>query len=228
MTKHLPNTLTCLNLITGAMATITITTGDYQQAIYFVLVAGLFDFLDGFVARLLKVQSSIGKELDSLADMVSFGLVPALYMFRAIGEETTHPYLPYAGLLIAAFSALRLAKFNVDDSQSDQFIGVPTPANTILITSLAFLPQGFPMSLVTLLALTVASSLLLVANVPMIALKFKGAGWSGNELRYSLIIALLALLAIFKLAALPMLIPIYIFFSLLGNFVAKKGVSKNN
>ena len=110
MIKHIPNTLTCLNLTTGGIGAIFIIRGDYQLAIYFVLISALFDFFDGFAARMLKVQSDIGKELDSLADMVSFGLVPALYMFRVIESQTNHEYLPYYGLLIAAFSAIRLAK----------------------------------------------------------------------------------------------------------------------
>ncbi len=224
MIKHIPNTLTCLNLITGGIACISIISGDFHQAIYFVLISGVFDFLDGFAARLLKVQSAIGKELDSLADMVSFGLVPSLYMYRMLSEVTPDDYIPYAGLLIAAFSALRLAKFNIDESQSDQFIGVPTPANTILITSLSFLPDSFPLSLPILIAITIISSLLLVANIPMIALKFKGVAWKENYLKYLLIISLVTLMAIFRINALPLLIPTYIVFSLIGNYAIKKHV----
>ena len=224
MTKHLPNTLTCLNLITGGIACISIVSGDFHQAIYFVLISGVFDFLDGFAARLLKVQSAIGKELDSLADMVSFGLVPGLYMYRMLSAFTNDNYLPYLGLLIAAFSALRLAKFNIDETQSDQFIGVPTPANTILITSLSFLPESFSLSLPLLIGITITSSLLLVAKIPMIALKFKGISWKDNYLKYLLVITLVALIAIFQINALPLLIPTYILFSLIGNYAIKKHV----
>ncbi|MBR07064.1 MAG: CDP-diacylglycerol--serine O-phosphatidyltransferase [Rickettsiales bacterium] len=224
MIKHIPNTLTCLNLTTGGIGAIFIIRGDYQLAIYFVLISALFDFFDGFAARMLKVQSDIGKELDSLADMVSFGLVPALYMFRVIESQTNHEYLPYYGLLIAAFSAIRLAKFNIDTRQSDQFIGLPTPANSILITSLAFLPGGWDLSLVASLIVITLSSLMLVANVPMIALKFKSFGWKGNEWRYLLIISILTLGVIFSINALPFIIPLYIVLSVAGNLVQSKQV----
>lgn len=224
MKKHTPNTLTCLNLITGGIGAIFIIRADYDLAIYFVLVSALFDFFDGFAARMLKVQSVIGKELDSLADMVSFGLVPALYMFRVLEGQTNIQYLPYYGLLIAAFSALRLAKFNVDDRQSDQFIGLPTPANTIMIASLSFLPANWEITLIATIVIITVSSFLLVANVPMIALKFKTFGWKGNELRFILILSIVSLGIIFGINALPFIIPVYILLSLIGNFISKKVV----
>lgn len=224
MTRHLPNILTCLNLITGGIACVLIIRGDYHLAIYFTLISAVFDFLDGFVARLLKVQSAIGKELDSLADMISFGLVPALYMFRTIEVQSTSEYLPFFALLIAAFSAIRLAKFNIDDRQSDQFIGLPTPANTIFITSLSFLPENWVMNVPTLLTITTISSLILVANIPMIALKFKKASWKGNQLRYLLILTIVILIGLFQLQALPFVIPVYIVFSVLGNFAMRENV----
>ena len=224
MKKHIPNTLTCLNLITGGIGAIFIIRADYDLAIYFVLASALFDFFDGFAARMLKVQSVIGKELDSLADMVSFGLVPALYMFRVLEGQTNIQYLPYYGLLIAAFSALRLAKFNVDDRQSDQFIGLPTPANTIMIASLSFLPANWEITLIATIVIITVSSFLLVANVPMIALKFKTFGWKGNELRFILILSIVSLGIIFGINALPFIIPVYILLSLIGNFISKKVV----
>ncbi len=224
MIKHIPNTLTCLNLITGGIGAIYIIRGDYHLAIYFVLISALFDFFDGFAARMLKVQSIIGKELDSLADMVSFGLVPALYMFRVLEEQTNIEHLPYYGLVIAAFSALRLAKFNVDDRQSDQFIGLPTPANTIMITSLTFLPPSWEISLIASIIIITASSLLLIANIPMIALKFKSFGWKGNELRFILILSIIILGVLFGINSLPFVIPLYIALSLIGNLIPKKVV----
>lgn len=224
MIRHIPNTLTCLNLITGGVACVSIIRGDFHLAIYFVLISAVFDFLDGFAARLLKVQSAIGKELDSLADMVSFGLVPALYMFRMVETQSSSSYLPYYALLIAAFSALRLAKFNIDTNQSDQFIGVPTPANTILITSLSFLPETWPIGLPLSLIIITVSSLLLVAKIPMIALKFKHSGWKGNESKYLLIACIIVLGVFLQLNALPFIIPVYIAFSLVENFISKKAI----
>ena len=224
MKKHIPNTLTCLNLITGGIGAIFIIRADYDLAIYFVLISALFDFFDGFAARMLKVQSVIGKELDSLADMVSFGLVPALYMLRVLEGQTNIENLPYYGLLIAAFSAVRLAKFNVDDRQSDQFIGLPTPANTIMIASLSFLPANWEITLIATIVIITVSSFLLVANVPMIALKFKSFGWKGNELRFILILSIVILGIIFGINALPFIIPVYILLSLIGNFISKKVV----
>lgn len=224
MFRHLPNTLTCLNLVTGSIGCISILRGDYEQAIYFVLIAGLFDFLDGFAARLLKVQSAIGKELDSLADMVSFGLLPALYLLVRIEDHTDHPLLPYIALIVAAFSALRLAKFNIDESQSDKFIGLPTPANAIFIATLNFLPLNLQPGLWALIAIALTTSLLLVANLPLIALKFKGTSWIKNKWKYLLIILIVLLVSVFQLTALPFIIPAYLLVSTLGNYLDPQNV----
>ncbi len=226
MIRHIPNTLTCLNLITGGAGCIFIIRNDYHLAVYFVLIAALFDFLDGFAARLLKVQSAIGKELDSLADMISFGLLPALYMFRVLEGQSELSLLPYYGLLIAACSALRLARFNIDERQSNQFLGLPTPANTILITSLSYLPAGWQLNTMTSLIAITLSSLLLVANMPMIALKFKSFGWKGNELRFLLVFTIGILAVTFTLNSLPFIIPAYIIVSVLGNLGTKMGALK--
>lgn len=225
MKKHIPNTLTCLNLLTGALGCVEILQGDFHMAIYYVIIAGIFDFFDGFVARLLKVQSAIGKELDSLADMVSFGVLPALYMVMYIKvADAEPPYLMYAGLLIAAFSAIRLAKFNIDTRQSNTFIGVPTPANTILITSLSFLPDDWNPNAWILVAICVISSYLMVMEVPMIALKFKGTSFAANKWKYLLIAIIVVLLIIFKISALPFIIPTYIILSIIENQFDKKVV----
>lgn len=224
MLRHLPNTLTCLNLVTGSIGCISILRGDYEQAIYFVLIAGLFDFLDGFAARLLKVQSAIGKELDSLADMVSFGLLPALYLLVRIEDHTDHLLLPYIALIVAAFSALRLAKFNIDESQSDKFIGLPTPANAIFIATLNFLPLNLQPGLWALIAIALTTSLLLVANLPLIALKFKGTSWIKNKWKYLLIILIVLLVSVFQLTSLPFIIPAYLLVSILGNYLDPQNV----
>jgi len=187
-------------------------------AIYFVLAAGLFDFFDGFAARALKVTSPIGKELDSLADMISFGLLPALVMYKMIGASSENDILPYFGFLIAVCSALRLAIFNVDETQHDSFKGLNTPANTIFITSLPFLPSSFSWALQkeVLLAITIVFSLLMVSRIDIIAFKFKDFSWRNNKLRFTFLGIAAVLLILFGLAALPFVILLYILFSLLG------------
>lgn len=141
MKKHIPNTLTSLNLFSGSIATVMAFQGEYTWVVVWVIIAALFDFSDGFAARLLKAYSPIGKELDSLADMVSFGLAPSIAAFRFLSDNTIRisqnpiivEYLPYMAFLLAIFSALRLAKFNVDERQSESFIGLNTPA--LIITN---------------------------------------------------------------------------------------------
>lgn len=232
--KHLniPNTLTLFNLACGVLAIIFIFQ---DQLDYCLLSLGLsleFDFLDGMVARLLKQSSPIGKELDSLADMVSFGVVPGLIMARLILASQGEPFPPeslsvgnflwLAGVLVAMFSCLRLAIFNTDTRQSDSFIGLPTPANTLLILSYWIIVEKYPEQFLApllqntwlLLVLAVLSSFLLVAELPLIALKFKQWAFTGNEYRYLLIIGSLLLLGIFGLPAIPFIILLYICLSI--------------
>ena len=220
----MPNFITCLNLITGALGCMAVIEGQLNLAIYYVVLAGLFDFMDGFAARLLKVHSAIGKELDSLADVISFGLLPAFFMYQLIGSSASWSYLSFAGLAIAAFSALRLAKFNVDESQSDKFVGLPTPANAIMITSLIFLPEQVELTTSALLVVTVISCYLMISNMILIALKFAGFGWRGNELRYVIVGGIVLLVAIFQLSAIPFIIPYYILVSVYGNFKVKRAI----
>lgn len=217
MKKHIPNLITCLNLCSGAAGCIYVVENDFRYAIYFVLAAAVFDFFDGFAARWLHVQSAIGKELDSLADVISFGVLPAIYMVMALREQTENIYLPYLGLLVVALSAVRLARFNLDTRQSDKFIGVPTPANAIMLSALSFLPEAAQPGLLALIIITIVCSLLLVAPMELIALKFKGFGWKGNELKYGLILTIVIESILLGLSALPLVIPSYILFSILGN-----------
>src|SRR5688572_25544027 len=135
MIRHLPNFLTCCNLLCGCFGIVFLLEDRAVPAAYFVWVAGVFDFFDGFAARLLKVSSPIGRELDSLADMVTFGLLPGLIMYKLIGAHSDSDVFPYIGFMMAAFSALRLAIFNIDTRQSDSFIGLNTPANTFFISA---------------------------------------------------------------------------------------------
>lgn len=214
--KHVPNTLTCLNLASGCAGIVAVLNDGAWPAAYFVWVACLFDFFDGFAARWLKVTSAIGKELDSLADMVSFGVLPTMLLFNWLRLETSNPYVPYVAFLIAIFSALRLAKFNIDERQTTSFIGLPTPANALFLTGLPFLPAAAlgvisqPWALVLVIA---AFSLLLVAEVELFALKFKNFGWADNQLRFVFLALALLLVVLFQQASLPIIILMYILFS---------------
>ncbi|XOV93232.1 MAG: CDP-diacylglycerol--serine O-phosphatidyltransferase [Bacteroidota bacterium] len=219
--RHLPNFITSLNLFTGAIGCFLIATGELSTPIVIVMIAAFFDLLDGLVARLLGISSPMGKELDSLADMVSFGMLPSFYMSLRLSEHSSG-YIYLAGFLIAIFSALRLAKFNIDDRQSDKFIGLPTPANAIMICSLSFVPANY-LNEYSLLAITVVSSLLLVAPIELIAFKFKNFQWKDNSMRFLLIFLIIFLLVVFQWKALPLVIPCYLVISIIGNFLVKNG-----
>jgi CDP-diacylglycerol---serine O-phosphatidyltransferase len=216
MIRHIPNFLTCCNLLCGCFGIVFLMEGRSVPAAYFVWIACVFDFFDGFSARLLKVSSPIGKELDSLADVVSFGVLPALVMYRLIEESSEGP-IAYVGFMIAAFSALRLAIFNVDETQRDSFRGLNTPANTLFITSLPLLHHRVGDWLYqpwVLVMITVAFSLLLVSRIEIFALKFKNFSWADNKLRFTFLILSVLLLAIFQVVAIPLIILLYIVLSL--------------
>ena len=202
MKKHIPNSITCCNLICGCIAIHFAMGGSLPLALLFIVLGAVFDFFDGFTARLLGVSSPIGKELDSLADVVTFGVAPASMAFTLLsniscsagGRCPMAPYFPYAAFLIAAFSALRLAKFNLDTRQSHSFIGLPTPANALFwgslsvsLTSMPSLPAPLVVRSVLLL-LILLSCWIMVSEVPMFALKFKHYGWHGNGIRYSFVL----------------------------------------
>lgn len=188
----------------------------------FVWASCVFDFLDGFAARLLRVSSPIGKELDSLADVISFGLLPALLMFVLISEATAfdpaNRLLPFTALAIAVFSALRLAIFNVDENQKDSFRGLPTPANALFLTALPAL-HGTSLAFILdspaiLAAIAVIFSLLLIAPIDLFALKFKNFRWSDNALRFTFLLTAVLLLVLVQFMAIPLIILIYLLMSL--------------
>jgi CDP-diacylglycerol--serine O-phosphatidyltransferase len=226
MIKQIPNILTLLNLITGVLGIINVFQGDYTNTIFFIFIAGVFDFLDGFAARLLQVAGPMGKELDSLADVVSFGVLPSLYLFQLSSGLGNPLWVNSLALLIAAFSAYRLARFNIDTNQSDRFIGLPTPANAIMVTTIAQLPIHLIPSQPLIIGLATVSSLLLISPFEMIALKFKNFKFQPNVFRYLLMIVLIILIAWLGWGSLPFMIPIYIFFSFIS-FVAGRS-AKNN
>ena len=205
MKKHIPNSLTCCNLICGCMATGAAFYGNYQWALLMIIIGAVFDFFDGMVARALGVSSNIGKELDSLADMVTFGVAPSSILFYLFTEvhypeilDSVFDLMPYTSFLMAAFSALRLAKFNIDERQHQQFIGLPTPANALFWSSLVVGAHPFLVSLkfnaVFLFLFMVLFCMLLVCEVPMLALKFKNYTWADNKQRYIFLIGCLPLL----------------------------------
>jgi CDP-diacylglycerol--serine O-phosphatidyltransferase len=200
--------------------------GRTVPAAYFVWVAGIFDFLDGFAARQLKVSSPIGKELDSLADMVSFGLLPSLVMYKLIGASTAIEWLPYIAFMIAVFSALRLAIFNVDETQTDSFRGLNTPSNTLFITSLPLISDRVgdwlhaPWMLV---AITIVFSLLMVSRFEFFAFKFKNFSWADNKVRFTFLALSVLLLVWLKILALPLIILSYILLSLGLGLISKSG-----
>ena len=214
--KHIPNTITCLNLISGCIATYWAFQGDYRMALLFIIIGAVFDFFDGMVARLLHVSSPIGKELDSLADDITFGFAPSAIIFSYLNEScaaanstlcTLHSILPFVAFILAAFSALRLAKFNLDERQSLGFIGLPTPANALFWGALIGGLQGYDIHFEgiewCIIAGIFISSYLLISEIPMFALKFKTWGWKGNEIKYIFLLTCIPMLflGIFGLAA---------------------------
>lgn len=224
--KHIPNFITLLNLLSGCVGIVFALQGDMLLAATFIWGAALMDFLDGFAARLLKVHSTIGKELDSLADVVSFGVLPSCILFHMLQETSASEILPYAGFMVALFSALRLARFNVDHRQSDSFIGLPVPANAIMISSYPLIAAetGFFLfdNTASILFLSVLSSYLLVSDIPLFALKFKGFGWKPNRFKYLYLLISVLLLALFRIPAIPIVILLYIIFSVILNGFSKQ------
>lgn len=230
--KHIPNAITCCNLLCGCFATGYAFSaaqsgynGAFAYALIFIICGAVFDFFDGFAARLLHVSSPIGKELDSLADDITFGLAPATIVFALLATIAPHHGLPevlcLAAFLIAAFSALRLAKFNLDERQSLGFIGLPTPANALFWGSLALslvdrpelIGQYGEYIFYAALAGVFFSCWILVSEVPMFALKFKHFGWKGNEIRYSFIAVSALLLALLGVGGFSAVIVLYVILS---------------
>ena len=218
ITKHIPNTITSLNLLSGCVAVIFALSGNFTAVVVCIALSAVFDFCDGLAARLLKAYSPMGKELDSLADLVSFGLVPALMVYYILNSmlPVEYVWLAYATLLLPVFAALRLAKFNIDDSQAVTFKGLPVPANALWWVGACALVIEHPENetyMWLLLASIPVFAFLMVSNIPMFSLKFKGFGWKGNELRYLFMAFSLALLLVFGVEAVRLIIGAYIAFS---------------
>jgi CDP-diacylglycerol--serine O-phosphatidyltransferase len=218
MLKHLPNFLTCCNLLCGCIGIVFLLEGRGIPAAYFVWISGIFDFFDGFVARLVKANSPIGKELDSLADVVSFGVLPSVLLYQLLQNSTTSEILPFIAFSIAAFAAMRLAIFNLDETQSDSFKGLNTPAATLFLTGLPFLPSTITTYIFqpwALVALIIGLCLLMVSRIEFFALKFKNFSWASNKIRYIFLLISVALLIILQTAAISPIILLYFLLSLL-------------
>jgi CDP-diacylglycerol--serine O-phosphatidyltransferase len=216
--KHIPNAITCANLFSGCIGIVYAFNGALETAAYFVLLSGVFDFFDGMVARALNVKSPIGKELDSLADMVSFGFLPGVVLFKLLSvSDFSSDYLPYLGFVVTVFSALRLAKFNIDTRQTEDFIGLNTPMNTLLIVSLPFIQKDYPQiieSTLFLLTLTVFLSWLLISEIRIFSMKLSNLSWEHNKYKYLFLICSIALIMVLKFVAVPFILLLYIGFSI--------------
>ena len=231
MKKIIPNAITSANLFCGCLAITQIAENNFVLAAILVLAGAFFDFFDGLAARALKVSSPIGAELDSLADVVTFGVVPAYLAFEWLNQYD-FSILNYAGFIIAVFSAIRLAKFNVDDRQTTSFIGLPTPANALFWISIPLIfwqvENGFHFvdvsfllpfyqSTIAIFISILVLSYLLIAELPLLALKFKSLQWKGNEYRFTLLISSLILIIVFLFAAIPFILLLYLILSIVQN-----------
>ncbi len=224
--RNFPNALTCCNLISGCIAVKFALEGNPRLAFLFIIIGAVFDFFDGFAARKLKVSSPIGKELDSLADVITFGLAPSAMVFDMLRISTVPESMfgaaeiyPYTAFVMAAFSALRLAKFNLDSRQTTSFIGLPTPANALFWGSAACSVNAAllasPAAVYAIIFMVFATSALLVSEIPMFALKFKNFTFKDNKVRYVFLVVSLAFIIAFGIGGFAVAILWYLMLSLL-------------
>ena len=243
MKKHIPNIITLMNLTSGVSGIVAAMNGHWELAFWLMIAGATFDFFDGMVARLLKVSGPLGAELDSLSDMVTFGVLPSIMMYNMLLASPTPivdyelmdvRVFPMIAFVIAAMSGLRLAKFNIDDRQTTSFIGLPTPANALLIGALSLATYSicdcqpfheFISNAYFLAGLSIVLSYIRVAELPLFALKFKSLKWADNKIRYIFIISSILLLIIFyqwMYMAILIIIPLYVIMSVVNNIMAKK------
>ena len=232
----IPNTLTCGNLVSGCIASVMATQYRYREALVFIILGAVFDFFDGFSARMLHAPSPIGKDLDSLADDITFGLAPGCVVHFLL-KEFNYPtsfgnvalYIPYIAFLISVFSGLRLAKFNVDTRQTSSFIGMPTPANALFWGSFVvgqhdkIITEEFnTFSFVSVVLLIALTSWLLICEIPMFSLKFKSFGFKENKLRYGFIIASAVLVVFMGIRGFAPIISMYVFLAIVVPMLTPK------
>lgn len=228
--KHIPNLITLLNLFSGCIALIFAIKLNFEMAFFFVSLGIFLDFFDGFFARLFKVSSELGLQLDSLADMVTSGLVPGFVMFTMLSMTSDSAYIPYLGFIITLGSCYRLANFNIDTRQTDSFIGLPTPANALLILSLPLVLQHTESDLIqsilgnewVLLAITAFSAFILNAEIPLFSLKIKEFNFAKNKLQIIFLATSVVLLFLLQFLAVPVIILFYVLLSVLNNAQKKK------
>jgi CDP-diacylglycerol--serine O-phosphatidyltransferase len=229
--KHIPNLITLLNLFSGCIALIFAIDMDFERAFFFVSLGIFLDFFDGFFARLFKVSSPLGLQLDSLADMVTSGLVPGFVMFTMLsnGNPTTSNWIPYLGFIITLGSCYRLANFNIDTRQTDSFIGLPTPANALFILSLPLVMQHTNLEFLyeilknkwVLLSITALSAYILNAEIPLFSLKIKSFDFSKNKLQLIFLASSVVLLIVFQFLGIPLVILFYVLLSVVNNKMTK-------
>ena len=228
ITKHIPNTITCCNLISGCIACSesmnAAVTGNYSKVVLWIVIGALFDFCDGLAARLLNAPSSIGKELDSLADVVTFGVAPAFMcygMLRSIEFPVADALIPYLAFILAAFAATRLAKFNIDTRQTTSFLGLPVPANAIFwcgfITAITEWGSHSQFYGYAILAGVVVMGLLMTSEIPMFSLKFKSLKWADNKLRFCFLLLSAVLLVFLRIPGGAAVIALYIILSVFSS-----------
>ena len=239
MKKHIPNLITCCNLMSGCCAILFAFYGLFNLAVSLIIAGAVFDFFDGMVARLLHVSSPIGKELDSLADVVTFGVAPSALLFQMLALSLRHTpwvptlqsigwmapavaYIPYIAFGMAAFSALRLAKFNLDERQTTSFIGLPTPANALFWCSMALSGSYHFLSATSYLLLALALSLMLVAEIPIFALKFKNLSWRDNAVKYIFLAGCLVLIPLMRTACFAGIVIWYVLLSIVNNLMTAR------
>jgi CDP-diacylglycerol---serine O-phosphatidyltransferase len=224
MTKYLPNLFTLLNLTSGSLGTILALKGNFTHAALCIWLGAFFDFFDGWLARIFKASSPLGRQLDSLADLITFGALPASLIYELISQHTTSPYLPYIALLIPNFSALRLARFNMDTRQESVFIGLPVPANGILMSTFPLIITANKYTWLTawlshpyiLAALVILTSYLLIANIKLMAFKFDTYAWHPNRFKYAFLLALVLLTLLLGIEGLALSTILYVLVSIVS------------
>ncbi|MEO5775418.1 MAG: CDP-alcohol phosphatidyltransferase family protein [Flavobacterium sp.] len=231
----IPNLFTMLNLFCGCVAVVMVSYSEFECAFFFVCLGIFFDFFDGFFARKFGVAGPLGVQLDSLADMVTSGVVPGYVMCQMLKNirnplvmnmEWYHIVLPYLGFIITLGACYRLAKFNIDERQSDSFIGLPTPANALFITSLPLVVIPFVFYLINnqwvLIAITLLSAYVMNAEIPLFSLKIKNFSFAKYKLQIFFLALSLVLLIFLQILAVPLIIVIYVLLSVINNIVTKK------
>jgi CDP-diacylglycerol--serine O-phosphatidyltransferase len=236
VTQHIPNFITSLNILAGSAAIVSFFNLDFKAGLIFFVLALIFDFLDGFAARALKAYSELGKQLDSIADMISFGFLPGLVMFILLKESDSYydmhalirSIVPYLGFVVTVFSGIRLAKFNIDTEQTENFKGLATPANTLMIIALPLIEKNYQwtepvLNNIYLLIIFIGlSSFMLISRIEMFSLKFKSFSWSENRHRFIFLIISIVLLILFQFYAFTPIILVYIVYSILLDQFASK------